>query len=108
MEAAAAKIAEQEEVEEDSDGNDNEKSPFDWDAMSAADDEENDDASFDMPPRLVTFVYLQDCLTAAHGPTAFLPGSLCVKHRQGALATTPSRGPTGARRIPGPPQASAS
>ena len=70
----AAKIATE---ARDDDGNDtfDESSPFDWDAMSGADDDENDDASYDMPPRLVTFVYLQDCLTAAHGPTAFLPGS---------------------------------
>jgi len=71
-EAAAANVAEEEEAEDDAF---DESSPFDWDAMSAADDDENDDASFDMPPRLVTFVYLQDCPTAAHGPTAFLPGS---------------------------------
>ena len=77
MAEAAAGKATAEEAEDDDDGNDtfDESSPFDWDAMSAADDDENDDASHDMPPRLVTFVYLQDCPTAAHGPTAFLPGS---------------------------------
>ena len=77
-EAAAADVADEEEAEDDDDDDDDasdESSPFDWDAMTAADDDENDDASYDMPPRLVTFVYLQDCPTAAHGPTAFLPGS---------------------------------
>ena len=39
-----------------------EESPFDWDAMSAADDDDDEDGGdYDMPPRLVTFVYLQDC-----------------------------------------------
>ena len=39
-----------------------EESPFDWEAMSAADDDDDDDGGdYDMPPRLVTFVYLQDC-----------------------------------------------
>ena len=35
----------------------------------------DDDAGNDLPPRLVTFLYLQDCPTLAHGPTAFLPGT---------------------------------
>ena len=39
------------------------------------DDFVDDDAGNDLPPRLVTFIYLQDCPTVAHGPTAFLPGS---------------------------------
>ena len=39
------------------------------------DDFIDDDAGNDLPPRLVTFIYLQDCPTVAHGPTAFLPGS---------------------------------
>ena len=39
------------------------------------DDFVDDDAGNDLPPRLVTFIYLQDCPTVAHGPTAFLLGS---------------------------------
>ena len=39
------------------------------------DDFIDDGAGNDLPPRLVTFIYLQDCPTVAHGPTAFLPGS---------------------------------
>lgn len=39
------------------------------------DDDGGGAADADMPPRCVVFVYLQDCPTAAHGPTAFLPGT---------------------------------
>ena len=39
--------------------------------FSRIDDEDDDDPD-DMPPRLVTFVYLQDTPSLSHGPTAFL------------------------------------
>ena len=45
-------------------GADGLESPFDWEAMSAADDDDDGDGGdYDMPPRLVTFVYLQACPT---------------------------------------------
>ncbi|KAJ1458374.1 hypothetical protein M885DRAFT_513526 [Pelagophyceae sp. CCMP2097] len=39
------------------------------------DDEGDGDVDGDLPPRLVTFVFLQDCPTAAHGATVFLPAT---------------------------------
>ena len=50
------------EYTDDDDAKEDQESPFDWEAMSAADDDDDDDGGdYDMPPRLVTFVYLQDC-----------------------------------------------
>ena len=39
-----------------------------------------------MPPRLVTFVYLQDTPTVAHGPTGFLPGTATAAAHAAAVA----------------------
>ena len=61
-EDAAAAADDADEHTDDDDAKEDQESPFDWDAMSAADDDDDDDGGdYDMPPRLVTFVYLQDC-----------------------------------------------
>mmetsp|Transcript_92995 Transcript_92995/g.278959 ORF Transcript_92995/g.278959 Transcript_92995/m.278959 type:complete len:359 (+) Transcript_92995:1-1077(+) len=57
-----------------------------------------------MPPRLVTFVYLQDCPSAQHGATVFLPGTANdashERHLGGGSARLPTpTKPTGLLRL---------
>ena len=56
---------------DDADEIDNQEN--DDDGIIYLDDDDDDEP--DLPPRLVTFVYLQDCPTPDHGATAFLPGT---------------------------------
>lgn len=48
---------------------------FDEESDEESDEFHEDDGDGDLPPRIVGFVYLQDCPTPSHGATSFLPGS---------------------------------
>ena len=70
------RIDEMDDLDDDEDGFVDDEAGNEMDELDdELDDFIDDDAGNDLPPRLVTFIYLQDCPTVAHGPTAFLPGS---------------------------------